>query len=565
MSMGFLPVICSRLFMPTSHGTRSPITFAVLLVALVCFGFLKSANAQQRPGSVAPPVAPMLPLPGGPAINSENAQRQGSTALQGGNIKIPLQGERPQTSKGPHQEALERAGQITRRSATQLPQTQPQSDAKPTDPKAQTPPSAAKAQPGQQSVQNAQNGPADVQPAGVDEPDKKFMQAQEPPMNGSFTQTYSIDVPAFRGLEPKLRLLYDSNAGTRSSGIGSSLVGHGWTLDGLSEITRVSRIRGAPRFNAADTFTLDGEEMVACAAGMTSPSCTTGGTHATRVESYRRITYQQNGNTWTVTARDGTAYLYQAVAMFPNTGSPDPQISTGYRWLLQTATDTHGNVVTYNYTCDQLPSCRPTTITYNGTVITFHLENRPDVLTHATGKNLAVSSKRIKTIDITTGGQRVRSYAFSHEQSPATGTTRLISIQQYGRDAVLNGQGVVTGGSSLPATTYTYANPTFDLGPAVTYQSPYSDGSNGNVRPTIRATGDFNGDGRLDVVFLSTPQPQTGCDTSSEAASQCAPQYSSLIILYGSNEGLKYIPELQPPAESRCYIGRVITIQHVFP
>src|SRR3954451_19585330 len=58
--------------------------------------------------------------------------------------------------------------------------------------------------------------------------------------NGSYTYAIPIETPAFRGIEPKLKLSYDSARGIRSAGSGASWFGVGWKLDGVSIVERVS-------------------------------------------------------------------------------------------------------------------------------------------------------------------------------------------------------------------------------------------------------------------------------------------------------------------------------------
>ncbi len=186
--------------------------------------------------------------------------------------------------------------------------------------------------------------------------------------NASFAESIGIDVPAFHGLEPALALAYDSGAR-------NGFVGVGWRLLGLSVIERASVRFGSPRYDdATDVFLLDGEELVACVAGMTSPSCTTGGTHATRIESYLRIKRDAGAaNNWEVTRRGGTKLSYQPIATWGSYNSGDPDAvkrATNYRWLLASVADTHGNIVQYSYWCDGVPDCyiapSPTTATRSG-------------------------------------------------------------------------------------------------------------------------------------------------------------------------------------------------------
>jgi len=111
--------------------------------------------------------------------------------------------------------------------------------------------------------------------------------------NGSYTYSYPIEIPGFRGLEPDLSLSYDSARGVRNMAGTGAWLGVGWQIDGLSVIERVSGSavpasgqpklpsgRGVPAYGATgmppDSFTLDGLELIACAELQTpssSPSC----------------------------------------------------------------------------------------------------------------------------------------------------------------------------------------------------------------------------------------------------------------------------------------------------
>ncbi|MBS7700218.1 MULTISPECIES: SpvB/TcaC N-terminal domain-containing protein [unclassified Chelatococcus] len=158
----------------------------------------------------------------------------------------------------------------------------------------------------------AEGGPA-LAPGDFD---KQAPTEPEAPFNGSFTQRIPLEVPNYRGLEPKLSLVYDSSQGLRAGGMNAGLLGVGWDLGGLSDIVRVSRINGAPRFDNADTWLLDGAELVPCSEVSSSPSCSYGGTHTTRVESYKHIRFNGGENSWTVTAKDGTRYIYRSTQYF---------------------------------------------------------------------------------------------------------------------------------------------------------------------------------------------------------------------------------------------------------
>ncbi len=436
-------------------------------------------------------VAPNLPHI--PELKTDGAaRRSGQVRSQRGLLDVPVVGSPPAATQ------IERLSTEPTASAPQPPK----------DAAASSTTSKTASQSGQPAAATSA-GTTEGQPAPQSEIDKAFQKQQQPPMNGSFTLREQIDLPAFRGLEPKLALSYDSNIGQRPTGATAATLGVGWRLDGVSEILRSARVGGTPAFDtsdlldlaAKDTFLLDGEELVRCKATTDSPSCSSGGTHATRVESYKRIKYDTAANRWAVTTRDGTVYEYQSIGGLPNTGSPSTNISAKYRWLLTTIVDRHGNTVTYSHSCAQLPICWPVTIAYNGTTVAFKYDVRPDTHSYGTSASVATVDKRLRTIDIATGGQRVRSYALSYEAGSETGASRLTSIKTYGRDAVLDGNGIVTSGTALPSTTLTYSSslPIADMGNVEALNTHHGDTST----PAWELIyGDFNGDGRSDVLRI---------------------------------------------------------------
>ncbi|OWJ64345.1 hypothetical protein BWR60_25070 [Inquilinus limosus] len=149
--------------------------------------------------------------------------------------------------------------------------------------------------------------------------------ANEPPpasYNGSYTTVVPIEVPAFRGLEPKLKLVYDSSLGQKSGALYAGFVGTGWRLGGVPDIVRMSPRRGVANLEGTDVYALDGQELVSCstlsdATRLNTASCAAGGTHTTRIESYRKITFDEANNRWLVLDPDGTVSefrLVQAIA-----------------------------------------------------------------------------------------------------------------------------------------------------------------------------------------------------------------------------------------------------------
>lgn len=262
------------------------------------------------------------------------------------------------------------------------------------------------------------------------------------PSAGVFTQTVSVDVPAFHGVEPRIALSYASSAKNGFPGVG-------WNLTGIGSVRATKNGRGVPTYTAADVYLLNGMELVPCAQASLSPSCTTGGTHATKEESYQRI--RRVGDTWSVWTKDGTRTDYAPVYVVPE---------GILRWGQSSVTDTHGNQTTYTWACVE-GDCYPDTVTFGPFSVRFYREPRGDVWSFATGSvtTLGRTTQRLRSVFVMRGESPIRAYKLSYETSPGTLRSRLIAVQQFGTD-VVHAAGLITGGTSFPARTFTYWNDT---------------------------------------------------------------------------------------------------------
>ncbi|MEV8372778.1 RHS repeat-associated core domain-containing protein [Kribbella sp. NPDC056861] len=304
--------------------------------------------------------------------------------------------------------------------------------------------------------------------------------------SGAFTDSIAIRVPQFHEITPKIALAYDSAAA-------NGLAGVGWTLSGASQIERGSPGSGAPRYDASDAFFLDQQELVPCAQGSVSPSCTSGGTHSAKNETFTKIALTGTGaaSRWTVTAKDGTRWVYAPVLATAT--------DSVYRWGVVQVVDTKGNTVTYNWATNLYACCWEylDSITYNNTTVKFHYAERTDTDVKAMGNGaLRTVRGRIKTIDVRVGDDRVRAYKLTYTPSAATARSLLAEVQQFGKDAVLDATGTVTGGTAMPAvkTTYQAGAPAFVSGPDKIFS--------GNWSGTKYFSMDINGDGKTDMLQL---------------------------------------------------------------
>jgi RHS repeat-associated protein len=267
---------------------------------------------------------------------------------------------------------------------------------------------------------------------------------------GSFSQAIPIEVPAFRGLEPELALTYSSE--TRNG-----FVGVGWSVTGFATIQRVNAGLGSPMFDSGDVYLLDGQELFPCQAGSVSPSCTTGGTHSTKVERYIRIKFDPVQNLWTVWSKDGMRTLLSPLINVP----PNPFVPGGtLRWGVSSRIDTDGNTASYVWSCLD-GDCSPSTASYNGYQVAFFKETRPDWLSWAGATVLGETRYRLRSVIVSapSASANIRGYKLTYAPSTLTGRSLLTSVQQYGKDLV-HSAGLLTGGTTLPAQTFTYQNDT---------------------------------------------------------------------------------------------------------
>lgn len=316
--------------------------------------------------------------------------------------------------------------------------------------------------------------------------------------NGTFTYRVDLDLPPFHGTEPKLSFAYSSSRGTRIGGENQGWLGVGWVLDGIHVIERASPRLGTPWFGLsgvpADIFVWNGEPLLPCAE-QTGPSasCSSGGTHFSKVESYFRFQLNTTSNQWTITDRGGTRYVLKPVNAFNGVNPSDPvELRTQYRWLLANIIDTHNNTVNFVYSCPVAPQCQLSQINYTGTVVEFTYEPRPDVVSYGNGKNLGRSDKRIKWVRVVHGAATQKWFVLKYQQNAVSNLSRLTEIIPYGDDATVGPDGNVAG-STLPKHTFQYNTATTTI-----YQGP----ATGLISFRPPAAVDVDGDGRDDLLTI---------------------------------------------------------------
>jgi hypothetical protein len=307
------------------------------------------------------------------------------------------------------------------------------------------------------------------------------------PFAGAGQHRVPLTVPAWRGLEPALAITYASNAK-------AGWLGVGMTLEGVSTIERVSANLGAPTYGASDTYLLDGEPMIACVAGSPSPSCLTGGTHTTKRERYVRIV--KAGTTWTVTSPTGVADVYTTLAepfavLTSRTDRSGNAVTFSYAVVSGT---TYPTSIAYNGTTISFArEARPEPLTLGTGAGLRQISQRLVAIAIRTDGALERAyrlSYGNAALPVGGGGWM--------GGSTAPGRSFLTAVQEYGSDATFNGAGAITGGTALPATSLTYNSDT----PALSAGWSATMTRTATTTTDTTVFGDVNGDGRDDAIAI---------------------------------------------------------------
>lgn len=338
---------------------------------------------------------------------------------------------------------------------------------------------------------------------------------------GASQYSFSIPVPpGTAGVAPSLGMSYDSENPLDISGVG-------WSLNGLSTVTRCKRTLATDNLvhpvdlTAADAYCLNGERLIKI-------SGTDGATaeYRTEVESFQRVkSFGSNAavgpDYWTVETRDGRILTIGSAqnATVPATKNG---VTVNWMWTLQRVQDQHGNYMTYAYESSTTGERFPTQILYTGNTaaglvpynsVEFVYEARSDVFSGYVSDAPITRPNRLKYIctrinvmvDGCTGAI-VRKWSFGYTYSQFSNRSLLQSITDCNGD----------GSQCLPATTFawTQRDPSKNTGqastgtwngPGIPLQSAYGVNS-GTYQPAAQfakraVVADFNGDGKGDLLI----------------------------------------------------------------
>jgi RHS repeat-associated protein len=353
---------------------------------------------------------------------------------------------------------------------------------------------------------------------------------------GAATYTLPLALPpGTAGMVPVLGLNYSSTNTTGSAGLGWSLAGLSnidrcgktFATDAIADTVRFQGYKGTTGGLPVDRLCLDGQRLVLVSGDPADDAAywVDGAEYRTEIESFTRVTAMLSGDKrwFKVEARDGSIAFYGDTtdSYLTALGRTD---ALAHRWRLSRRVDRSGNYVGYAYSNDPVTGeSKPLSIRWGGNSasgqahyarVDFTHEARPDPRPSYVAGSPDDERMRLASISTYTdmpadgnGGTLVNTYKLGYAVSPTSGRSLLASVQVCG----------ASDGDCLPATTFSWGKPNpdaqqafVDLGPArsgpdlialagaaVTPGSGFSYATSPN---SMIVTGDFNGDGKTDIL-----------------------------------------------------------------
>ncbi|WP_175453026.1 PQQ-binding-like beta-propeller repeat protein [Microbulbifer yueqingensis] len=393
----------------------------------------------------------------------------------------------------------------------------------------------------------------DSAPMPTLDPGKLAVAAQVGSLPGNFrvneagAATYSIplSLPAgTAGVVPEVSLNYSSQAG-------NGLLGHGWSIGGLSAISRCRQTLGQDgqarpiTWTAEDRFCLDGQRLLVVSGEYGEP----GSRYRTEIDSFAVVTAHggEPGNPgyFTVERKDGSISYY----------GQDHQArldtdSGALAWAISRFEDSAGNPFQFFYSTGAGHRIEEIAYAYTGAgsnpgaKIVFDYEERLDPIEGFSAGEAVVTNERLANIfvqnSVAGSLQQVRKYELEYDDYPADRLSRLARIRQCA-DNLCQPWTVFDWRLPEPGNFASYAADTVTL-------STQEDRVAVGTRPA-----DINGDGRMDLVWL-----EPDFDPDGDGGSEVDYQWFKYVLAEGDGFGAERNVYREDDDTSRPYEWQMI-------
>ena len=321
--------------------------------------------------------------------------------------------------------------------------------------------------------------------------------------SGAATYTIPIEVPpGVNGMQPNVSLVYNSQAG-------QGYLGWGWSLGGMSAISRTGKTLYHDGFvesiqlDLTDNLMLDGQRLIRISGN----NLTRNAEYRTEAETFSQITYMAPGIR--VRTKQGLTLYYGTTndSRLTGTGNGLP-----VSYLLKRVTDANGNYMIYDYYRDEEHNIGEVflqRIRYGGNSIAgtqhfntiefgYTFPDRWDFHHTYIGDARIIISRLLREIRVKSDGEIIRRYELRYYDDAVN--TRL-------REVILRS----STWESYNSTVFSWDN---SNNAAETYQRtdfPLSNSEINNLPNNRRFFyGDFNGDGVTDILVLSSSNSPRG-------------------------------------------------------
>jgi Insecticide toxin TcdB middle/N-terminal region/Salmonella virulence plasmid 65kDa B protein/FG-GAP-like repeat len=318
--------------------------------------------------------------------------------------------------------------------------------------------------------------------------------------SGAATFTFPIYLPpSTGGHSVNLGLVYNSQSG-------NSILGVGWSLRGLSSITRCPKsvaedgVRAGVKDDASDLFCLNGQKL-RLVSGVYGA---VGAVYKTAIDDFSRITGMSSKVFGSRTSAPWFRVEYKngQIAEFGN--SVDSRLENPFGlatriWMISLLKDRSvaSNSIYFAYSKDVVAGSQVlTSVQFTNTLIELEYEERPIddlIVAYDNGFQIGSTSKRVRTIrsyvnrpaGLTWTGPPsgyFKEYRLTYTQSGASRRSLLTGIQECGSGGI--------SANCLPSTIFTYQN-----------SNPLSMGWSSITRPIgMTASIDFRGNGKAELI-----------------------------------------------------------------